>query len=135
MQTQTATQVFETIQNEAATADDTMRFYRVHTIGHELRQGDVYLLPMEMPDLTNLKQTADMQLAPGASKGSRHIMTGKCRIFERESSDPLVGPAVIVDERCILTHPEHAHMSLPPGAYSARFQIDLQREERARVAD
>lgn len=130
----TATEVFRTITKEAETNRNDPRFYRVHTIGHELRQGDVYLYPVESVP-SGAKEIEQRQLAPGATKGSRHVVEGGVRVFANPSTDALAGPFVEVVERATLTHPEHAHISLAPGVYECRYQRDYAAEERRRVAD
>ncbi len=133
----TAEQVLATIQGEATGNSQEIRFYRVHLtgLGHEIRQGDIFLYPIEPPNLDGLKEIESRQLAPGNSKGSRHILAGKVRVFDPGSSDPLDGPIFEQIERGLLEHPEHAGDSLARGWYKVRFQLDLMAANRARRAD
>lgn len=103
--------------------------------GLYIRQGDVLLTACEAP--TNGQVTDERQLAPGTSKGSRHVADGDVTIYARTGTDPLVGPTLVVGEGgCTITHPEHRHYILPAGtAWSVTYERDLAAEERARVAD
>jgi hypothetical protein len=83
------------------------------------------------------KKTKNRQLAPGNSKGSRHIITSKVEIFSAPTGwgDILSGPLVVADEEVVLAHPEHAHFRLPPGTYAVRFQADYSKEQIRRALD
>lgn len=112
-------------------------FIRTMQVGEFTRQGDIYIELVNL-DVAGLKVTAERQLAPGNTQGSRHIMAGNCTVYERKQG-VLVGPAVVCSERVTVTHPEHNHKSLPSTpegtAYAITFQRDWAQEEAARVAD
>ena len=116
-----ASTLLRSVHAEAARADSKIRWVRVCSEGDEIRQGDVYLYRLgRAPEHGPL--IASRQLAPGTSKGSRHIMEGPVSLYENPDGDDLGGPYVHVRSRTELTHPEHAHVSLPPGWYETRYQ-------------
>ncbi len=121
-----AREVLRTIQEEAKGHESDLRFVRVCGPGDEIRQGDIYLYPLaEPPDAQDEgPELSDRQLAPGTTKGSRHIMTEGARVYRQYSRDPLAGPFVNARRRVVLTHPEHADISLPAGWYEVRYQRD-----------
>jgi hypothetical protein len=149
MQT-TATQAHAAIQHHAETqASPEVR--HVERADTAVRQGDVYLRPYRGKPLTYhyargevsierataTEEIQDRQLAPGTTQGSRHIVEGQSvRLYRHARQDhPLIGPVLVVTDRCTITHPEHAHISLPPGEWQVTYQDDLMQEEIARVRD
>ncbi len=128
-----AVEVIERIRTNAEThTEQELRMIRVIEVGQWARQGDIAVQRVDEEPRT--KRTADRQLAPGNTKGSRHILEGKVDAYEG-GGDLLEGPLLIARERFTVTHPEHAHISLPSGTYRVTYQRDLQMEERARVMD
>ena len=105
-------------------------------IGQAIRQGDVYLVKVkEKP--ADLVPTLDLQIAKGETKGSRHILeqTPTLKVYKLKSPSPLQGPVIESKERINLTHPEHAHFSLPAGCYTSYYQQDFAAEEIRAVRD
>jgi len=102
-----------------------------------LRQGDVVLHQMEPTELQGLKPTKERQLAPGTSKGSRHILEGDVNVFAYAGTDPLEGPRFLVGPGgATVTHPEHRHYMFHAGACGrVRYEQDLDAAERARQDD
>jgi len=138
------TEALRLVKESAQESSNDVRVYAEHRVSEEfideIRQGDVYLYAAEEPTPSSLRRrsrTEDMQLAEGTTRGSRHVLADEAlvRVFAPTSGDPLEGPLVEVRERVLLTHPEHADISLAPGWYQVRFQLDVAAEERARVAD
>lgn len=100
------------------------------SVGDVVRQGDVYLVCLDC--LPDGKPTLMRQLAPGSTRGSRHILTGRCRIVNANGfqvaelvsrlikgadvSPTLVGPAFECLGAVTVTHPEHGHKVLPKGS-------------------
>ena len=120
---QDAKQVLQRILEEAKAADASPRFVRVATPGTEIRQGDVYLYPIAAPgDMNPSQALGTRQLAPGTTAGSRHVIEGDACLYARPAGSRLVGPWLEVRTRAVLTHPEHAHISLPPGWYEVAYQ-------------
>ena len=127
-----AQEVIAKIQASAELETSETRVYRVHTEGDEIRQGDVYLYPVaEEP--SHGDETSERQLAPGTTQGSRHILAGDVTVYGYFGEDVLGGPRIKVNERALLTHPEHADVSLPQGWYTTRYQLD--HATRQRVLD
>ena len=89
--------------------------------------------------LKHAKATKNRQLAPGVSKGSRHIVSEGPTLFEAPNAGSwrgvLNGPLVVSKERFKLTHPEHAHFELPAGSYAVFYQADVQRDVIRRALD
>lgn len=149
MTTKTATQAHEAIQQAAEQASPELRYVDTPTT---VRQGDVYFRPYGRRKQLSyafargnvtVKKTAfteeirDRQLAPGTTQGSRHIVEGDgVRIYRDPTNrHPLIGVLLVVEQRCTITHPEHAHISLPPGEYQVSFQDDVMQNEISRVRD
>lgn len=140
--TQTPAVVHDTIIAAGKSPDRDIRFVREMAIGQHVRQGDVYLLRLAKRPADFDKTTTNRQLAPGTSKGSRHVAEGKAvSLFiatdERAARSSLarlpgvqgrdrllVGACVEAADRFIVSHPEHAHHSLPAGCYAVLFQLD-----------
>lgn len=116
-------EVLERIHREAGSPDASLRFVRVASPGMEIRQGDVYLYPIE-PPLRQGGELATRQLAPGTTAGSRHVIEGDAVLFQRPSTSRLDGPWLYVRSRAVLVHPEHAHVSLPKGWYAVAYQVE-----------
>ena len=118
-------QVLARIREEAEAASDELRFVRTCREGDEIRQGDIYLYPLDAPPHRVGVDRASLQLAEGDTRGSRHILVGRAIAFDPPSlHDPLAGPFVQAWERVVLTHPEHADISIPEGWYEVRYQRD-----------
>lgn len=127
------------------------RLVREIAVGQVVRQGDVYLV--RLPDNAKLgKETKNRQLAPGTTKGSRHIVDGTAKLFtdwaapkelfeetakalgvHRENIlRALMGPAIKSDGAFRVTHPEHADFTLPGGCYGTYGQLDPKTLARVR---
>lgn len=120
-------------------------------VGDVLRQGDLYVVRVhELPARKTKRK--NRQLADGDTQGSRHVLRGKCGLFDVRAGDVdallkkadrrfdvrdyQVGPAFETTEAITIEHPEHGHRTLTePGCYISIFQRSLtadEREERAR---
>jgi len=127
-------EVLKRIQAEAEEAKPDLRWVRTCREGDAIRQGDVYLYPLDrVPNHGPVLETR--QVAQGESQGSRHIVDGEGTLLERLDGgrDPLAGPYLLAEKRVTLTHPEHAHISLPAGWYEIRYQRDFQEVQRVRA--
>lgn len=136
---QDAQEVIQKIEEEAKTESSELRFVRTCEIGDEIRQGDVYLYPVdpgivEKLGLTEKTNEATRQLAPGTTQGSRHIIHGNVSIYPRNGS-PLEGPVLVMHERCEVRHPTHADVSFPSRTYEVLYPRDHEQEEINRIAD
>lgn len=143
-------EILAKIQSAAKSAIPEVRFHRMHEVGKCGHQGDVYLHHVA-DNHPHGKRLESYQLAPGNTKGSRHVMEGEVEVYEGVALPPTwvtpewltnrgvqpeavaLGPVVIVKSRAVLTHPEHAHHSLAPGKYQVTYQFDPR--TAARVAD
>ena len=93
--------------------------------GNEIRQGDVYLYPLDNEPVYARVLRDTLQLAPGEGPGSRHVVVGNAVSYRRpHSHGDLEGPLLHARERVLLTHPEHADISLPAGWYEIMYQRD-----------
>lgn len=103
--------------------------------GRAVRQGDIYIHLVEASHRCG-KKAENRQLAFGFSKGSRHVALEPAMVYDGESLPKwcdvrtFLGPVVKSDARFTITHPEHAHVSLPPGVYQVTHQRDARTEER-----
>jgi len=138
----TALQAHQQIEEFANNAPTEMRFIPDGTMtpGKWIRQGDIYLQALEEIPPAYDKEIFERQLAPGESRGSRHVIEGNVKLFipskPGNRNDVLVGPVIVSKERCVLTHPEHAHFSLPAGVISqVYYQMDARQAERTRARD
>lgn len=105
--------------------------------GQFVRQGDIYIVCVKSVN-PKLKETKVRQLAMGNSQGSRHVIEGEAEIFAPVSKtiqrtklgEYFEGPSFRCKEHVTISHPEHAHISLPPGSYEVRHQVDLLTKKR-----
>jgi hypothetical protein len=116
---------------------DEVRIVRHIQVGQAIRQGDLYVTRISDTPETFTQETQDTQLAPGTSKGSRHMVTEtpSLKIFKDPNSDALTGPVIESDEDVTITHPEHADFVLPCGTYQVAYQRDYAYEELRAVRD
>jgi len=109
------------------------------TLGEWARQGDVMFTAIAaIPKNAKLIASTDaIQLAPGTTKGSRHMLQTRPGItfYRLRNPTPLDGGYIDAKERCLITHPEHAHFDLPPGTYAVTYQRDAAAEEIRAVRD
>ena len=127
-----------------------LRDLKTFPIGKKGRQGDVNF--KRIKDYTPGKPALTMQLAPGSTKGSRHIVEGAEVFLGWEHDDKfyaatakrlgvsrdrlveaLKGPVIVAKKRFTITHPEHANVVLPAGVYVTWGQLDP--KTMRRVAD
>lgn len=148
--TMDAKTVLASITENARQCTNELRMVRVFEVGQHARQGDIYLRYLGPKMTSELKkklasrmgeETTNMQLAPGTNKGSRHILApsgGTCTVYAPAKGRPEIeGPVFMTTERIVVTHPEHAHVSIPSGVYEVTFQVDHREEEakQRRVQD
>ena len=87
------------------------------------------------------RRTEERQLIAGTSLGSRHMLRGEdmgvLEVYapDVQTAGPLEGPSIRASGRFVVTHPEHAHPSLPAGEYVVLYSRDLAAERLARVQD
>ena len=108
------------------------------SLGDVVRQGDVYLVNIDK--LPKGDPTNDMQLAPGSTQGSRHIISGNVEIvtgvktFEKFNV-ALIGPAFKCKGETEVTHPEHGNKILPSDTAWQVIYQQAYAEEIRRVQD
>lgn len=138
----TVTEAHQRIADHAAQADHHIRHVESIAVGEFARQGDLYLCRIDSAG-KDWRPTDNRQLAPGVSNGSRHVVDGDADILTSPEANPverlpnlnrvrLLGPQIMAKERITITHPEHAHISLPPGVYQTTYQLDFDRQQAVR---
>ncbi len=140
MTTLSPIQAHETIASYAKTASQAVRrLGRAMKPGEYARQGDLYLIAIKARPKGSkaIASTGEVQLAQGATMGSRHMLQMREGIafYRVASPGPLDGGTIVAKSRAYISHPEHAHMDLPPGTYAVRYQQDLMSEEIRAVRD
>lgn len=108
------------------------------SLGDVVRQGDIYLVCIkELPK--DGKETKDLQLAPGNTQGSRHIMSGNVKMVTgvkfQNFNSVLVGPAFKCEGDATVTHPEHGNKILPEGTVWQVVYQQAYADEIRRVQD
>ena len=95
-----------------------------------IRQGDVYLVLLNTSEKPKMGVKLDtLQLAPGITKGSRHIVDGAV-LMEHPGADEMTGPYVLAEKAFVVTHPEHADVQCPPGRFKTGYQTDMRTKRR-----
>ena len=104
--------------------------------GCMIRQGDVMLTRHPLDKAITGTLTTNMQLAPGASVGSRHILrAGDLKVYAR-AGNVLEGPLVVAPNGLYLEHPTHADVDCRlPGVYEVTYPRDFAAEGIARRRD
>lgn len=123
-------------------ADSELRVTRRIEIGMVIHQGDVYLHRVD-DEHPRGRMLGTRQVAVGTTIGSRHVVEGDgVNVYEGKklpswvkvpewcSEADLLGPVVVVDDTCTLTHPEHAHHRIPSGTYQTTYQADFATRQR-----
>lgn len=122
----------EIVDAANAEAQQSCRVVNQIAVGKCVRQGDVYLVAVE-PAHPHGEETTNRQLAVGETQGSRHILEGEATLYVGTDLPPgwaqwggakLLGPMIVALQRFNVTHPEHAHVSLPAGCYQVVLQLD-----------
>lgn len=136
--TETAVEVYGRIEREAAEkAVQEIRTIKDIEIGKSVRQGDIYIHRIA-DDHPHGKASKSRQLAIGNTPGSRHIAEAPSKVFAGVKAPDycrqgtFLGPLVVSTERFTVSHPEHAHVSLPAGAYQVTHQMDAMTMQRVK---
>lgn len=126
-----------------ATANAKPEIRRIEkiSVGKVVRQGDIYIHCVEASHASG-RLTRNRQLAIGNTQGSRHVVDideGDSVLVYEGTALPawcgprtFLGPLLESDERFVITHPEHAHVSLPKGRYQVTHQVDIRTMDRVR---
>jgi hypothetical protein len=126
---------------EAAKHLSEVRIITAMKIGEVVRQGDIYVERISSI-ATKVNPVKSRQLAPGTTKGSRHIVDESPSVTLWESKPCLEGKAAFqigpaIEAKCdfSITHPEHAWIKFvvgkAPQFFQVWFQADFARKERA----
>lgn len=141
MKTITTETAIKQIQEAAKHLPD-VRVITNMKIGEVVRQGDIYIERVSAIAAKG-KAVKSRQLAPGTTKGSRHIVDESPSVTLWESNPGLanktafqVGPAIEAKGDFSITHPEHAWIRFVvgnvPQFFQVWFQADFARKERAK---
>lgn len=121
--------------------DQPQRLSEAMSPGDTFAQGDIALIkigdtlsPAQLEKLRKIEFRA--KLVPGDTQGAQHCLASSrgITLFECKNGNPLRGPVILATEEFTVTHPEHGHLIVPPGAYASVFQRD-HAEELRRVMD
>jgi hypothetical protein len=134
-----ATQTMEEIRTHGMeVADDSLKTVGAIAEGDFTAQGDVnFWLLDSIPE--GCKEVAvQAQLAPGTTKGSRHVIkasdVGAVRMFRLPSPNDLQGPVIVAEAPFTVEHPEHGDKTFPAGIRFVTYQR-AHADELRRVAD
>jgi hypothetical protein len=95
-----------------------------------LRQGDVLIIPSDKT--TKGKKLSHLTLAEGEVTGHSHrISNGEAELFERNGILYLK----VLSPTAILTHEEHAQVTIPQGSWEIRIQREYDPKGWRYVAD
>jgi hypothetical protein len=92
-----------------------------------LRQGDIYLVPVkEVPEgLTEVpRENGRIVLAEGEATGHLHAIDSPEALFLAEDIDAIEGRFLKVEAEVALEHPEHGTITVAPGNYEVRRQVE-----------
>jgi hypothetical protein len=133
-----ATESLQRIQScaESICCDKPQRFSEGAGPGSSFRQGDLYITLLDGLPAKADQVEGEAQLAPGTTKGSRHVLDSLegVTMYKIRDANVLQGPVFsCVTERTV-EHPEHGNVILPPGTYGVTYQRAYA-EELRRVAD
>jgi len=123
---------------ELIKSDNLQQFPVAASTGEYVRQGDVYITLIEKIDKDMVKEPhPEKQVAPGNTKGSRHILDSLegVTVYKKSNATVLDGPVLFLEADRVLTHPEHGDFKLNAGCI---YGITYQRmfaEELKRVLD
>lgn len=102
-------------------------------------QGDLGILKIEsVPADRERMDVPDGQLAEGQTRGSRHVVRQDHMAhveFFKSDSHSLNGPVMVAKAPTEITHPDHGHVTVPPGVYQIRFQREQTAASFRRLVD
>ena len=127
----TTAQAFESVSDNAKRHSNARGKVNALAVGEHVRQGDIYIERRAKKPAYAKNETTERQLAPGTSKGSRHIADGPdLQVYPRPGTSALTGPIIVAGKPWLLRHPEHAVLAMPAGIFSVCYQRDF--SERAK---
>lgn len=81
-----------------------------------VRQGDIYIWGhKELPEDLLTVNDPTPQLAPGNTRGSRHVLDSLegVTVLRSRFAGELRGPFLLIRQPRVITHPDHSHVQLP----------------------
>ena len=87
-----------------------------------IRQGDVLLIPAKLPEKAELQSVEGLRIAGERTGHSHELACNLYKLGDREFAT--------LKKAEIMTHQEHAHLTIPAGVYEIRIQreyVPLQR--------
>jgi hypothetical protein len=133
-------EAIETLESIVRTAKERARAnlvrYGTLSPGDTHRQGDLYIMCLAALPASVVCTQAQKQLVPGSTQGSRHALDSLegVEFYSLLQATQLDGPVLVLTKRRTVTHPEHGHVSLPPGVYAVTYQRQYA-EKLRRVQD
>lgn len=122
------------IQNFAVKSNNEVRVIDKIEVGQFARQGDLYCTRIDDQfSMEGLTLSSNYQLAPGNTRGSRHVCDNlSCKIYSPSKEEIVktnvgfkaMGPVVVAPTSWRLSHPEHADFYLPEGTYQITYQVN-----------
>lgn len=116
-------------------AQPEMRRIKKMDIGQVVRQGDIYIHAVSSYHSCGRKLKS-RQLAVGQTRGARHVAEPPSTCYAGTTlpdycdARTFLGPFIKSNKRFSITHPEHAHVSLPAGTYQVTHQMDARTLQR-----
>ena len=106
------------------TKDTTAKTVETCSTNDAWRQGDIEIRFLNYKPQKLEKTKIPTQLAPGTTKGSRHILQTKTvEAFKFKNATPLEGPVLHCPQGLTVTHPEHGDITInEPGWYVITYQ-------------
>lgn len=88
------------------------------------QQGDSYFAKLSaVPSTVYPWPFTHGQLAPGSTQGSRHTVDlTTVGLWVLQTPTALQGPIIDAPAGCTIAHPEHGHLTFPPGVYQVTYQ-------------
>ena len=123
---------FDAVNIKLKSDRDLIRLAIVNTESHsrlqsmtpKLRQGDVLIIPSDRASLG--RKLSHLTLAEGEVTGHSHrISNGEAELFERSG----VLYLKVLSPTAILTHEEHAQITIPQGNWEIRIQREYTPDE------
>lgn len=109
------------------TADDSLKIIpEDFPVGQYIPQGDINIWRLPEVPANAIDSVTHAQLAPGTTRGSRHVIKSddlsKCKFFSLPSSNELQGPIIIFTEPVTIEHPEHGDQLWPACVVAITYQ-------------
>jgi hypothetical protein len=119
-----AQQALEMVKKSPTQSKPPMQVHTEMKPGQIHWQGDVGILALKKLPKGLLPMAPIAKLAPGSSRGSRHIVHERVvyRMYRKEIREVTDGPFVVSETEFRVDHPDHGTVVVPPGVYQIRYQ-------------